>query len=163
MDIPSIKSQFYKTRLFSLVLYNCDFMDGMSINYGSKLKVQPFQSLEKLFWMVDCARSHLEFILSHAVNIRNIHLGSSTGITHSSITNILTVNPMKHLEELRILYSSDMSMRTVELLLASCTNLRVLSELESWQGISMEELKIFKEHIFSNNFDLDIRPTLSYY
>ncbi|XP_063932054.1 uncharacterized protein LOC135144045 isoform X1 [Zophobas morio] len=150
-------------RLKSLVLYNCDFMDGMSINYGSKLKVQPFQSLEKLFWMVDCARSHLEFILSHAVNIRNIHLGSSTGITHSSITNILTVNPMKHLEELRILYSSDMSMRTVELLLASCTNLRVLSELESWQGISMEELKIFKEHIFSNNFDLDIRPTLSYY
>jgi hypothetical protein len=70
---------------------------------------------------------------------------------------------MKHLEELRILYSSDMNMRTVELLLASCGNLRVLSELESWQGISMEELKIFKQHIFSNNFDLDIRPTLSYY
>ncbi|XP_008193850.1 uncharacterized protein LOC662936 isoform X1 [Tribolium castaneum] len=149
-------------RLKSLVLYNCDFMDSSEIN-TSRLKVQPFQNLEKLFWMVDCARTHLEFILLHAVNIRNIHLGSSTGITHSSIVNILTVNPMKHLEELRILYSSDMSMKTVELLLANCTNLRVLSELESWQGISMEELKNFKQHIYSNNFDLDIRPTLSYY
>jgi hypothetical protein len=37
------------------------------------------------------------------------------------------------LEELRILYSSDMNMRPVELLLARCGNLRVLSELESWQ------------------------------
>lgn len=149
-------------RLKSLVLYNCDFMDSLEV-HPSRLKIQPFQNLEKLFWMVDCARTHLEFILLHAVNIRNIHLGSSTGITHSSIVNILTVNPMKHLEELRILYSSDMSMRTVELLLASCSNLRVLSELESWQGISMEELKNFKQHIYANNFDLDIRPTLSYY
>lgn len=148
--------------LKNLVLYNCDFMDNLSIN-RSKFTVHPFQRLEKLFWMVDCARNHLEFILSHAVNIKNIHLGSSTGITHTSIVNILNVNSMKHLEELRILYSSDMNMRTVKLLLASCTNLKVLSELESWQGISMDELKTFKQHIYSNNFDLDIRPTLSYY
>ncbi|RZC41608.1 Ribonuc P 40 domain containing protein [Asbolus verrucosus] len=115
-------------RLKSLVLYNCDFMDSLAIN-PNKLKIQPFQSLEKLFWVVDCARNHLEFILLHAVNI----------------LNILTVNAMKNLEELRILYSSDMNMRTVELLLASCTNLKVLSELESWQVVTVDlKLKHFK-------------------
>lgn len=152
----------YCPRLKSLVLYNCDFVDNSAVHM-SRIKIQPFLNLERIFWVVDCAINHLEFILLHAVNIKYLHLGSSTGITHSSIVNILTANPMKNLEELRILYSSDMNMRTVKLLLASCCNLKVLSELESWQGISMEELKTFREHIYSNNFDLDIRPTLSYY
>lgn len=148
-------------KLTSLVFYNCDFTTSSWLRFD-RLKVQPFLNLERIFWVVDSAVQHLEFILSHALNIRYIHLGSSTGITHSSIVNILTVNPMKHLEELRVLYSSDMNMRTVELLLACCINIKVLSELESWQGISMEELKAFKHHINSNNFDLDIRPTLSF-
>ncbi|XP_060523905.1 uncharacterized protein LOC132700541 [Cylas formicarius] len=145
----------------SLVFYNCDFTFS-SNQTPRKLKVAPFQKLEKLFWVVDSATNNLEFILSQAVNIKRIHLGSSTGITHSSIVSILNVNPMKQLEEFRVLYSSDMNMRTVELLLASCTNLRVLSELESWQGISVEELKQFKKCVCASNFDLDVRPTLSF-
>lgn len=72
-------------------------------------------------------------------------------------------NPMRELEELRILYSTDMSTNTVELLLANCTNLRVISELENWQGISIDELEIFRKFIHSNNYDLDIRPILSYW
>lgn len=148
-------------KLKSLVFYNCDFMNSSSYP-PQRYKLQPFLNLERIFWVVDSAVSHLEFILMHALNIRYIHLGSSTGITHSTMVNALNVNPMKQLEELRVLYSSDMNMRTVELLLASCTNLKVLSELESWQGITMEELKSFKEYIYSNNFDLDIRPTLSF-
>lgn len=151
----------YCPRLKSLVFYNCDFTDNSALQ-SRRLSVQPFQSLEKIFWVVDSSIGHLEFILRHAVNIRFIHLGTSTGISHSCIVNILSVNPMKYLEELRVLYSQDMNMRTVELLLASCTNLKVLSELESWLGISTEELQSFKKHIISSNFDLDIRPTLSY-
>ncbi|KAG5884760.1 hypothetical protein JTB14_029241 [Gonioctena quinquepunctata] len=147
-------------KLKSLVFYNCDFRNS-SVPLD-RLKVQPFLNLERIFWVVDSAINHLEFVLSHAINIRYIHLGSSTGITHSSVVNTLSVNPMRRLEEFRVLYSSDMSMRTVELLLASCVNLKVLSELESWQGIQMEELKTFKEYISSHNFDLDIRPTLSF-
>ncbi|KAJ8967905.1 hypothetical protein NQ317_000585 [Molorchus minor] len=150
----------YCPKLKSLVFYNCDFINTVTLPC-EKIKV-PFLNLERIFWVVDSAINHLEFILSHALNIQYIHLGSSTGITHSAVVNILNVNPMRHLKEFRVLYSSDMNMRTVELLLASCTNLSVLSELESWQGISIEELKIFKNHIYSNNFDLDIRPTLSF-
>lgn len=153
-------SQYCPT-LKNLVLYNCDFVDEIP-NLNRRLKVKPFQHLERLFWVVDCAIGHLEFILTHSINIKHIHLGSSTGITHSSIVKILAVNQMKNLEEIRILFSSDMNMDTVNLLIANCCNLRVLSELESWQGITMEELIHFKKMIHSNNFDLDIRPTLSY-
>lgn len=148
--------------LKSLVMYNCDFVADVSRNLPY-LKVNPFQNLERLFWMVDCSVSYLEFILSHSTNIKYIHLGSSTGITHSTVENILSVNPMEFLEELKILFSSDMNMQTVNILLNSCKNLKILSELENWQGITEEELEDFKKYICINNFDLDIRPTLSYY
>lgn len=151
--------------LRSLILYNCDFQDENSSSYvgfSCYSKNKPFQHLERLFWVVDCALVHLEFILANATNIKSIHLGSSTGITHVSMENTLKVNPMRCLEELRILYSSDLSIVTVQLLLESCPVLKVMSELESWAGITWEELAIFREYISSNNFDLDIRPTLSY-
>lgn len=151
--------------LNSLVLYNCDFMDQRPLLHGltSNSDLKPFQKLERLFWVVDCALTHLEYILINAFNIRYIHLGSSTGITHNSVANILKQNPMRELEELRILFSSDMGIHTAQLILASCPKLRLMSELESWQGISIEALKSFKHQIQINNFDLDIRPTLSYY
>lgn len=146
--------------LKNLVLYNCDFVD-QSLPSPRRLNVKPFQYLERVFWVVDCAVNHLEFLLLHSVNIKYIHLGSSTGITHASIVKILAANPMKHLEELRILYSYDMSIQTVQLLLANCTNLRVLSELEGWQDISIEEMNEFRKYIHTIKTDLDIRPTLS--
>lgn len=149
--------------LNSLVLYNCDFMDQRPQWHTMNDEKKPFQKLERLFWVVDCAITHLEYILINAYNIRYIHLGSSTGITHNAVANILKQNPMRGLEELRILFSSDMGIHTARLLLASCPKLRLMSELESWQGISVEALKAFKQYIQMNNFDLDIRPTLSYY
>lgn len=148
-------------KLENLVLYNCDFNDQTPAFVGG-FRVKPFQNLQKVFWVVDCAIMHLEFLLLHSVNIRFIHLGSSTGITHDSVVKILAVNPMRNLEELRILYSSDMNIETVQRLVTSCPKLKVLSELESWQGITTDDLKTFKEFLRKHNFDLDVRPILSY-
>lgn len=155
----------YCPNLSSLVLYNCDFMDQRpaSRQQPQNIDKKPFKNLERLFWVVDCAITHLEYILVNAVNIRYIHLGSSTGITHNTIVNVLKENPLRELEELRVLFSSDMGIHTAQLLLGSCPKLRLMSELESWQGISVDALKAFKQYIQKNNFDLDIRPTLSYY
>lgn len=147
--------------LKSLVLYNCDFVDSRAPS-GRALKIKPFQHLERVFWVVDCAVAHLEFLLLHSINIKYIHLGSSTGITHGSIVKILESNPLQNLEEMRILFSNDMSLETVKLLMTNCTKLRVLSELESWQGISAEEMKEFRSYISENNYDLDISPILSH-
>lgn len=150
-------------KLKNLVLYNCDFLAHTSLFANpDRLRVKPFQQLERIFCVADSASLHLEFLLTHCVNIKNIHLGSSTGIGHDLMIKILNRNPMRHLEELRILYSSDLSICTVDKLLASCPKLRVLSELESWNSITKEELAYFKEYIEKSNFALDIRPTLSY-
>lgn len=150
-------------KLRNLVLYNCDFLAHTSLFANpDRLKIKPFQNLERVFCVADSASLHLEFLLNHCVNIKNIHLGSSTGLGHDLMARIFTRNSMRHLEELRILYSSDFSICTVKLILANCPKLRVLSELESWNGITKEELKYFKEYIETHNYALDIRPTLSY-
>lgn len=151
----------YCPLLKKLVLYNCEFMDHTSVSLKT-LHIPPFRHLERITCIADCAQAHLEFLLSNCFNIRFIQLGSSTGIGDAIMAKVLALNPMKKLEELRILYSDDLSMRTVSLLMNHCDNLRVLSELESWQGITEPELVAFRSEIVEKNIDLDIRPTLSY-
>lgn len=146
--------------LKNLVLYNCEFVEH-AVNFSNKLFVPPFKYLERIKCIADCAYSHLEFLLSHCINIKFIQLGSSTGIGDETMARVLSKNPMNKLEELKLLYSSDLSMKTVRLLMQNCDNLRRLSELESWQGISITELDIFQNELRINNIDLDISPTLS--
>ena len=151
----------YCPDLKKLTFYNCKFQKHTSLSL-ERLSVQPFQCLERITCVAECALLHLEFLLSNCHNIRFIQLGSSTGIGDVTMANVLSQNPMKHLEELKILYSDNLSMQTVHVLMTHCDNLRVLSELESWQGISEEELTEFRRELKQNNVDLDIRPTLSY-
>lgn len=151
----------YCPLLKKLVLYNCEFLDHTSISLRA-LDIPPFRHLEKITCIAECAQAHLEFLLSNCFNIRFIQLGSSTGITDAIMAKVLAANPMKKLEELRILYSDDLSMQTVSLLMTQCENLRVLSELESWGGIGEGELAAFQSEIREKNIDLDISPTLSH-
>ncbi|XP_058806310.1 uncharacterized protein LOC131672835 [Phymastichus coffea] len=147
--------------LRSLVFCNCEFLATATSAQHRKLAVPPFQHLERLKCVVDCAEPHLEFVLSHCVNVRFVHLGSSTGIGDATIRRVFDKNPMNKLEVLKILYSNDLSMSSVHLFMRNCENLRRLSELESWEGISRQELYAFREELRLNNFDLDTSPTLS--
>lgn len=147
--------------LKSLVFYNCEFLDSASFN-RNRFPVPPFMFLERLKCVAECPDSHLQFLLSHCYNVKFIHLGSSTGIRDSTMEIVLSKNPMTKLEELKILHSSDLSMSTVYMLMRNCTNLRRLSELESWLGISTQELDSFRKEIVQNNIDLDTSPTLSF-
>lgn len=147
-------------KIKNLVLYNCEFLEHAAV-FTSKLFVPPFKYLERIKCVADCVHLHLEFLLSHCVNIKFIQLGSSTGIGDKTMARVLSKNPMHKLEELKILYSDDLSMKTVRLLMQNCDNLRRLSELESWQGISIDELDVFQNELRINNIDLDISPTLS--
>ena len=150
----------YCPNLQTLTFYNCEFSSFTRERF-TKLEVPPFKHLERLKCVADCAETHLEFILSHSVNVKSIHLGSSTGIHDSTLKRIFVANQMKKLEELKILYSTDLSMGAVHLLMQNCENLRRLSELESWDGVSPQELKAFRERISINNMELDTSPTLS--
>ncbi|KAG8034248.1 hypothetical protein G9C98_001332 [Cotesia typhae] len=147
----------YCPRLKSLTFYNCDFIDPV-INAGIRydnLKVRPFKCLERIKCVADCAKSHLEFLLSHCTDIKFIQLGSSTGIDDTTMKKVFALNRMSKLEELKILYSSDLSMRTVRLLMKNCDNLRRLSELESWHGITEEELVNFRNELKIQNVNCD--------
>ena len=144
----------------SLIFYNCEFLE-LTSTHPRKLAVPPFKYLERIKCVSECANMHLEYLLSHCTNVRFIQLGSSTGIDDATMRRVLTRNPMSQLEELKILYSADLSMNTVKLLMQNCQNLRRLSELESWQGISPAELDVFRRELTLNNIDLDTSPTLS--
>jgi len=148
-------------KLKSLSLINCEFTNHQPLAFNiKKLAVPPFSCLERLCCVVDCSLVDLEFLLLHCFNIRFIQLGSSTGINSATFSRVLAQNPMKKLEELRILYGFDLSMDTVQLLMNCCDNLRKLTELESWEGITGSQLQNFRNYIRANNIDLDTTPTL---
>ena len=144
----------------NLTFYNCELLDHTSTQFR-KLPIGPFKYLERVKCVADCASVHLEFLLSHCVNVKFIQLSSSTGIGDTTMKKVFSLNPMTKLEELKILYSADLSMNTVRLLMQNCENLRRLSELESWQGITEDELILFREELKINNVELDTSPTLS--
>lgn len=147
--------------LRSLAFCNCEFSIHSSFRHENQQHRRPFEFLEQLKCVADCADAHLEYILMHCVNVRSVHLGSSTGIGDSTMRRVFSVNKLAKLEELQILYSDDLSMSTVRLLMKNCSNLRRLSELESWEGISAAQLDAFRQELKSQNFDLDTSPTLS--
>lgn len=151
----------YCPNIINLTFYNCDFLDSMSTNFR-KLLITPFKYLENIKCVADCASNHLEFLLSHCINIKFIQLGSSTGIDDATMKRVFSNNKMLKLEEMKILYSGDLSMKTVRLLMKNCENLTRLTELESWHGISPDELETFRHELKINNVDLDTSPTLSF-
>lgn len=148
-------------KIQNLTFYNCEFSEHLP-TYTRNLKIAPFRLLERIKCVVECASTHLEFLLSHCINVKFIQLGSSTGIGDITMKRILLQNPMNKLEEMKILYSHDLSMDTVQLLMQNCDNLRRLSELESWQGITSVELDLFRKELKINNINLDTSPTLSF-
>ncbi|XP_039279904.1 SCF E3 ubiquitin ligase complex F-box protein grrA [Nilaparvata lugens] len=140
-------------------LHHCELGEGVLSPY---IKTDDlFESLQRLVCISDGSSSTVELLLCYSPNIRSVQLGSSTEVYDRTFSTILNHNPMRFLEELRIHYSYDLSMRTVRKLMDSCGNLRVLSELEYWDGITEAELKEFHHHIRTNNLELDITPTLS--
>ncbi|XP_054284118.1 F-box/LRR-repeat protein 7-like isoform X1 [Macrosteles quadrilineatus] len=151
----------YCPNLKILSFVNCEFGNHRTLLFNlKKLAVHPFAYLEKLLLVADCDREHLEFLMAHCKNIRMIQLGSSTGIDNATFCRVLGQNSMHKLEELRILFSFDLNMEFIRLLMSYCKNLRKLTELESWEGITPLELQHFRTFIRANNIDLNTKPTL---
>lgn len=149
-------------KLKTLVLFNCEFMQHNLLYFNLKdLLVPPFACLESLICVSDCDLNHLEFLLTHCKQIKSIQLGSSTGINDALVSRVFQRNQMRCLEELKILYSHDLSSATLSLLMTNCDNLRRLAELESWQGLTADQLADFRKFIRWHNIKLDTRPTLS--
>ena len=68
---------------------------------------------------------------------------------------------LRHLTELVILRSYELSMSAVENLLRCCPNLCMLGELDGWEGVSSEQISALRANIKKYNWDLDIDCTWS--
>ena len=70
---------------------------------------------------------------------------------------------LRHLTGIVILESHELTMAAVERLLRSCPHLRMLGEMEGWEGVSAAEIAGLRARIRDNNWDLDIDWTWSGY
>ena len=68
---------------------------------------------------------------------------------------------LKHLTEMVILRSYELSMSAVESLISCCPQLRLLGELDGWEGVGSQQISQLRDNIKKYNWDLDIDCTWS--
>ena len=122
---------------------------------------RPFRHLENLICISETAPNVIEFLLVLADNLKRIQFGSTAWFNDTTVTNILERGALKHIAEIRILRSYELTMQAVNQLITECPNLTLLSEMDGWEGITEEELRRLRERIKAENLDLDTFSTWS--
>jgi len=140
--------------LEKLVFFSCDFVE----NFGSSpegFPEPPFRQLTHLVCVSESAPNVIEFLLVTAENLKSVQFGSTAWFNDQIVSNVLAKNALKQIEEIRILRSYELSMGAVQQLIEACPRLRVLAEMEGWEGIGQEELAALRHQVRRNNWDLD--------
>ena len=122
---------------------------------------RPFRHLENLICISETAPNVIEFLLVSADKLKRIQFGSTAWFNDTTVTNILERGALKHIEEIRILRSYELTMQAVNQLITECPHLTLLSEMDGWEGITEEELRRLRERIKTENLDLDTFSTWS--
>jgi len=142
--------------LKKLVFFSCDFVENFGASeIDRKFSESTFLELESLVCVSESAPNVIEFLLIHAVNLKSVQFGSTAWFNDEIVRNVLSRNALKKVEEIRILRSYELSMQAVRLLIAECPNLRVLAEMDGWEGIDVRELRELRAEIRTRNWDLD--------
>ena len=68
---------------------------------------------------------------------------------------------LRHLAEIVILRSYELTMAAVTQLILACPRLRLLGEIDGWEGVSLGDVADLRDKIKTNNWDLDIDCTWS--
>jgi ribonuclease P/MRP protein subunit RPP40 len=139
-----------------LVFFSCDFVE----NFGSsltdkKFEHKPFEQLESLVCVSESAPNIIEFLLVNACNLKSVQFGSTAWFNDDTVAKVLTKGALKHVEEIRILRSYELTMRAVNALLEACPKLHILAEMDGWEGIGQLELIELRKKIKDENLDLD--------
>lgn len=139
--------------LKTLVLCNCSLIHSTSVQ---RFKLPPFMSLENFTLIGECPIQHLEFILCHAHKLKFVHFGTRIIVTDDLFNKVFLRNELSHLEELIILHSDYLTVKSAYALVNNCCSLQKLYEIESWLGVSAFELDEFKRYVKEKNFDVDL-------
>jgi len=140
--------------LEKLVFFSCDFVD----NFGwapEPFPAPPFRALRSLVCVSESAPSVIEFLLVTADLLTSVQFGSTAWFNDQIVEAVLRRKALRHVEEIRILRSYELSMAAVHRLIAACPSLRVLAEMEGWEGIGQEELLALRQQVRRNNWELD--------
>ena len=111
--------------------------------------------------MSESAPNVIEFLLIHAAKLKSIQFGSTAWFNDDTVLSVTNQNALKEVEEIKILRSYEITMKSVDLLLARCPNLRTLAEMDGWEGISELELLRLRNKIKVENYELDTFITWS--
>lgn len=139
--------------LKTLVLCNCNLIQSTSIR---RFTLPPFMNLENLTLIGECTSQHLEFILCNAHRLKFIHFGTQIVTTDKLFENVFLRNELSHLEEIRILYSDYLTIKTAYALVNNCVNLQKLYEIESWSSVMPWEFNKLSCYLKEKNFDVDL-------
>lgn len=139
-----------------LVFFSCDFVEnfGQSLS-DKKFPLLPFQHLQSLVCVSESAPNIIEFLLVHAKNLKSVQFGSTAWFNDDTVAKVLAKGALRHVEEIRILRSYELTMRAVNSLLDQCPNLHILAEMDGWEGINQHELLQLRKKIKEENLDLD--------
>lgn len=118
--------------------------------------IQPFESLEELKICSQCSTSTLMFLLLHCPALRRLIVGGNSELTNESLLQILSLNPLKFLEEIELGAGENLSKTTLDILLNNCSNLRRIKGLKYWKSMTDEERDNLLLMVKQSNLDLDI-------
>lgn len=140
--------------LKTLVLCNCNLIQSTSIS--RRLKLPPFMNLENLTLIGECSFKQLEFLLCNAHRLKFVHLGSQIITNDVFFEKVFLRNELRHLEEMRILHSDYLTVKTAYHFINNCVSLLKLFEIESWLQVLPSEFEALKCYINEKNFDVDL-------
>lgn len=141
--------------LQTLFICNCNLLLSTSIHYRY-FKLPPFPSLKSLTLIGNCSLQHLEYILSSAHKIKFVHLGSQIPTADELFEKVFLKNELYYLEEMRILQSYALTIKSAFMLVNNCPNLQRLYELESWYCVYPLQIDELKDYIKRHNLDIDL-------
>lgn len=140
--------------LEKLVFFSCDFVESVGGGDGDP-RAPVFPRLSSLVCVSESAPHVIEFLLVAAELLASVQFGSTAWFNDQIVSNVLARGALKHVQEIRILRSYELSMAAVQQLIQHCPKLRVLAEMEGWEGIGQEELVSLRQQVKRNNWDLD--------
>ena len=89
-----------------------------------KDKLELMLELSNLSIVSECPTNFIFLLLSAALNIQHFKTGQNCALTDDDLVKLLEVNQLKHLESFQIPASKHLSMKSVELLLTYCEDIR---------------------------------------
>ena len=142
--------------LRKLELISCDFVE----NFGESLEdrifsTKPFRMLQHLVCLSESAPNIIEFLLIHADKLQTVRFGSTAWFNDKTIEKVIGKGGLRQIQEIRILSSYEVTFKSVDMIFQHCPKLRILGDMETWEGINDEELRAFRQRLTAENIDLD--------